>query len=451
MMTAVAGSSLGCGHAFVALALVAVSIAPSMAHQVADIPVVRLEGTGDRQPTQPRTLPVTRLDDGDRTADLDGTTAVSMTFAAPLPVGDVLLLLFRSTPFSVVFDPGISATFIGELSGLTLRQALEAVLVPAALDYELKGRVIRVFPRRPQTRLFEVSHVDVKRRWQRRIRSLTSANESLPAAELSATVESDFFQQLTEGIRSLLSSSGRVHVDRTAGVVQVTDFADRLDQVGVYVETITLRATRQVRLDARVLQVTLNAEVASIDWGTVASRAGVPAGSGAGLRVADVNVLLQAIGEFGDVRVIAAPQVLAMNNEPAVMRVGSEQAVFVKASAQPLAITEGLTLSITPQIGADGIVHMSISPTWTGTRRGGSGAHADRSPSSIVELDTTMRVRGGETVVIAGLLREAEESVSAGGLSGIFGAKDRKTNRAELVILLTPTVVSASSAMAGAQ
>jgi type II secretory pathway component GspD/PulD (secretin) len=68
-----------------------------------------------------------------------------------------------------------------------------------------------------------------------------------------------------------------------------------------------------------------------------------------------------------------------------------------------------------------------------------------------VELDTTMRVREGETVVISGLLRETAERVSADGLSGIFGATRQKAGRTELIILLTPTIVTASSPAAGAQ
>jgi type II secretory pathway component GspD/PulD (secretin) len=284
-----------------------------------------------------------------------------------------------------------------------------------------------------------VSHVDVKRAWQRRVRSVTSGNDSFPAAELTASVETDFFQQLGDGVRMLLSSSGRVHVDRSAGVVQVTDFADRLDQVGVYIETVTLRASRQVRLNARVLEVSLDSP-GSIDWNAVAARAGVTIGTGAGVRVADFNALVQAIGAFGRVHVIASPQFVAVNNEPAFMRIESETAVFVDAGEREpwprFATTDGLTLSVTSQIGADGVVHMSVSPTWT-------------RHTSNVELDTTMRVREGETVVISGLLRETSARAAAGGLPG--ARTTPTTTRSELVILLTPTIVTAASPLAGAQ
>src|SRR5215203_2656147 len=93
--------------AVVTMAVAAAAPGAVRARQAADIPVVRLEAVRDAQTNQPRSLPVTRLDDGQQSTDLDATRAVSLTFATPLSVRDVLLLLFRGTPFSVVFEPGI--------------------------------------------------------------------------------------------------------------------------------------------------------------------------------------------------------------------------------------------------------------------------------------------------------------------------------------------------------
>ena len=415
------------------------------AQQIPDLPAIRVESVYGLQSPSSSSFPVARLDDGQTSGDLDRVPAGTLTFAQPLPVRDVLFMLFRGTPFSIVFDPAVKGTFAGELTDLTLRQALEAVLVPAGLDYQRRGRVVMVFPRRTETRLFEVSHVDVSRAWQRRVTGAEAAGGG-PSAELSARVEADFFGGLTAGIQSLLSTSGRMHLDRTAGVVQVTDFPDRLQQVGIYIETVTLRAARQVRLSARVLDVALT-DQAAIDWAAVARTAGVAAGAGAGLQVSDFDRLLRAIGAFGTVRTIAAPQILAMNNQPAVMRIGATGALFTGAAAErgpepgdlpPAPAT--LTLSITPQIGADGIVHMTVSPTYAAERAAG---HAIQQ---VTEADSVMRVRGGDTVVIAGLIREWRD------LPGPPGGTGEQRIRRELVLLVTPTVVTAGSAPAsGAQ
>ena len=414
---------------------IAAASVPADGQQIPDLPAIRVESVyGLQSPSTSSTFPITRLDDGQASGDLDRVPAGTLTFAHPLPVREVLFMLFRGTPFSVVFDPAVNGTFTGELTDLTLRQALEAVLVPAGLDFERRGRVVHVFPRRVETRLFEVSVVDAGRSWRRR----TGTGEA-GSGEATATVAADFFGELASGVQALLSPSGRMHLDRTAGIVQVTDFAERLQQVGLYVEAVTLRATRQVRLSARVLDVALT-DQRSIDWMAVAKNAGVVIGPGAGIHVNDLDGLVRAIGAFGAVRTIAAPQILAMNNQPATMRIGAVPGAAT-AESDPLGVPATFALSITPQIGADGIVHMTVSPAYADEQRG-------RAARQMTEADSVMRVRGGDTVVIAGLIREWGDAAAAGGTSGSTG---EPRIRRELVVLLTPTVVNAGSAPAGAQ
>ena len=117
------------------------------------------------------------------------------------------------------------------------------------------------------------------------------------------------------------------------------------------------------------------------------------------------TALMNALAAQGTVNVLSSPLITAMNNEPAVMRVGT-------TDAQTL--TEGMTLRVTPQISADGIIHLSINPI-----------------VSAREADTLVRVRQGETIVIAGWMID-RESTDAGKTTR------RKT---DLVILLTPTIM----------
>jgi hypothetical protein len=418
--------------AAVSLAVAAVP-AQAGARQIPDLPAVRVESVYGLQPTT-SSFPIARLDDGQASGDLDRVAAGTLTFAHPLPVRDVLFLMFRGTSFSVVLDPAVNGTFTGELTDLTLRQALEAVVVPAGLDFQRRGRVVNVFPRRAETRLFEVSMVDAARSWRRQ------ASGAGSAGEVTATVATDFFGELGAGVQALLSPSGKMHVDRAAGIVQVTDFADRLQQVGVYIEAVTLRATRQVRLSARVLDVALSDK--AIDWAAVARDAGLSMGARAGIQIDDFDRVVRAIGAFGTVRTIASPQILATNNQPALLRVGAPEG---GPGGDSQAVPATFALSITPQIGADGIVHMIVSPAY-------GDEHRSRSTRLVTEADSVMRVRGGETAVIAGLIRE---SGGAGEGESAAGGPDQKTGtrvRRELVVLLTPTVVSAGSAPAlGAQ
>ncbi len=444
-----------------------------------DLPVTRLEGagTGERagiaqqtpvqRPGELSTLPITQLDD--RAADLDGPRRISITISRPLPLRDLLELLLTGTPLSFVFEEGVDGIFSGALTNLTMRQALEAVLFPRGLDYDVQGSLVRVFPRKAATRLFDVNYLNLRRTWQRTVRSAISlSTPHAQSAELSTSIESDLFDELGKGVQSLLSDTGRMHVDRSAGLIQVTDFADRLDQVGVYVEAVQLRATRQVRIEARVFQIALSdAAAISIDWKAVAARSGAMvrggAGRAVGMRITDFDALKKALAEQGTVRMIAAPHVVAMNNEPAVMRAGTQGVYFTTASqldptgrsertSTPVAILEGLTLTVTAQIASDGIVQLSVAPTYTEKTGQSKSPAGDIFPVlQVSEADTLVRVQDGDTIVVSGFLQDRQTAKPTSGLAGFFGAQARETVISELVILLTPTVVNAgdNGAIAG--
>lgn len=455
-----------------ALAAFAVPLyAQAPAPRPPDLFVTRLQGptmgsmaSAQAVPERPadlQPLPVTELDDRLGTAELDGPRRISLTVSRAMPLRDLLVLLVNGTPLSLVNDDAVDGTFIGDLKDLTMRQALEAVLFPRGLDYDVQGTLIRVFPRKASTRLFNVNYLNVRRSWQRGVRSVVSADgPQVPAAELSSSSQTDLFDELGKGVQALLSASGRMHVDRGAGLVQVTDFSDRLDQVDVYVEAVQLRATRQVRIEAHVFEVAFaEGGATSIDWKAVAARAGAaprPAvGHGtAGLTVADIDVLKKAIAEQGIVTMMAAPQVVAMNNEPAVMRVGTEVVYFESATSiaqdgsrqrgySPLGVLEGLTLTVIAQISADGIVQLNVAPSYTSRTGPSKPAGAGTFPVlRVSEADTLVRVRDGETVVLSGFLAEHEKSKPTTRFAGMFNAVSQSTVKSELVILLTPSIVT---------
>jgi hypothetical protein len=109
-----------------------------------------------RPPSQLPTLPLTQLDERGLASDLDNR-AFSLTFAQPVPIKDLLLLLVRGTNIGMIPDPAIGGSFIGELKNVTVRQALGLILPPLGLDYALDGAVVRVFKREPETRIFDLN------------------------------------------------------------------------------------------------------------------------------------------------------------------------------------------------------------------------------------------------------------------------------------------------------
>ena len=151
----------------------------------------------------------------------------------------------------------------------------------------------------------------------------------------------------------------------------------------------------------------------------------------------------------------SSTRVLAMNNEPAVMRIGTQDVFFVTTSqvdaatgkvvgttVTPQPMTEGVVLSVTPQIASDGTVHMSINPSVTERTGQSTSRLGDIVPIiSVRETDTVVRVHQNETVVISGLMQE-RVTPGAPRFGGLFGREETIRRKIDLVILLTPTIVT---------
>jgi MSHA biogenesis protein MshL len=415
-----------------------------------ELAVTRLQGArpassppaGDVTSTAAAKLPpltVTQLDDRHAVTNLDGPRRITLSVSRPMPIGDLLLLLVNGTPFSLVTDNEVGGSFTGDLKELTMRQALEAVLFPRGLDYDVQGTLVRVFPRRTSTRLFTVNYLNLRRTFDGGVTSGAPVGaSSAPATKLATTSSADFYTDIESGVQSLLSPSGRVHIDRTAGLVQVTDFAERLDQVGVYLEAAQVRAARQVRIDAQVLSIDLwPGGAASIDWTTPAMRSATaarsPADTSVGLSVNTLDALTKALAEQGVVTKVAMPHIVVMNNEPAVVRVGTA--------------LDGLTLHVLAQVSADDFVQLHVSPAYTAQHGEVKERDGIRVPIlSVNQADTLMRVRDGDTIVLAGFLNATEKSAPRNGFARLLGGESRTTVRSEVVILLRPRILKATSA-----
>jgi type II secretory pathway component GspD/PulD (secretin) len=367
-------------------------------------------------------FPLTQLDEHALAADLDNRT-FTLTFAQPVPVRELLLLLVRGTSLSIVPDPAISGTFIGELKNVTVRQALGLILPPLGLQYSVDGTFIRVFAREAETRIFDINYAATERTGTASVGGDGAAGS---AATVSTSTRTDVFSDLASGIRTLLSERATFNVDRKAGLLQVTDFPERLERVAVYLDAVHDRVLRQVEIHARVIEVELNDEkAAGVDWtAVVAAQVGeVLAGqqpvvrpSLTGLRVTDMTKLLASLAAQGKVSVLSNPRLLTLNNEPAIVR------------------TDSLTLSVTPQITPEAIT-LSLSPIV-------------KAPA-IAESDMIARMVDGETLAISGFTRDREtrERKSVGITGGWLGRATVVTRkRIELIILLTPKIVSGVAA-----
>lgn len=372
---------------------------------------------GSQQRPQPLPfLPLTQLDERAASAELDNRT-FSATFAQPQPIKEVLLLLVRGTNLSVAPDPGVSGLFTGELKNVTVRQAFDLVLPPLGLGYSVDGSFVRVFRRELDTRIFDLNYIATDRVGSATVRGGGESN-----ASVASTTRGDVFADLTAGVKALLSDQAAFNVDRKAGLLQVTDAPERLDRVAVYLDAVQDRVHRQAQIDARVIEVELtNDKAAGVDWTVLTAQfngeqAGAqrpaPRPSLTGMRITDLPRFLSLLDAQGTVTTLASTRLLAMNNEPQIVK------------------TDAITLSVTAQISGDATMTLNLSPIV-------------KTPLT-AESDLLARVADGETLVVSGFTRDREtrERKAVGTSGGWFGRSTVVTRkRVELVILLTPRVV----------
>jgi MSHA biogenesis protein MshL len=417
-----------------------------------EMPVVRLTGTqpgrgsqttveqsasspspGAPGPQQLRPLPVTETD-ATAAAALDSARHLTLMFAEPRPVDDVLRLLVAGTPFSLAIDPDATGAFRGELRDLTLRDALTTLLAPLGLDFTLESTVIHITHRRIDTREFDLNVLDIRRSLQRTNEPASSAPSAGGAAvALASTVPADdVLGGIGEGVQALLSEAGHVHIDRRAGLATVADYPERLDRVALYLETLHMNSSREVRLEAQAFEVTLNAS-ASIDWRAVREKLGVPPGTPMAGLGGDPAALRAALAAQGDLRMLWSPEITTLNNEPVLIRLDTPGVATI-------------TLTVVPQISSDGIVQLAVSHTWEEL----AGEHKEGFPKStpirrVSEADTVTRLTSGSAMLLSGLIRPVQVSKPATGAAALFGAQPKQDGHAELVVLVRPTIVTAGA------
>ena len=243
----------------------------------------------------------------------------------------------------------------------------------------------------------------------------------------------------------------------------------------------------QVQIETRILEVKLTGELdLGVQWylgrlagnsnsTTVANAAGSQGalgGGGAGLGAdslfysfvsTNLQVALHALETNGRTQVLSAPSLVVMNNQPAQIQVGdnipiSQTTVNTGASDTTLSSVEyvqtGVILDVVPRINPGGLVYMDIQQQVSDAQDQSSNNDSQNNPRiSTRSVSTQVAVQSGQTVLLGGLIKQDNaESVSAvpylgriPGLRWLFGNTSKSKDRTELIVLITPRVITSSS------
>ena len=344
--------------------------------------------------------------------------------------------------------------------------------------------------------------------------SSQSNTETLRSSSIKTTSKADFWSTLAATIQAIVGQgAGRsVVVDQHAGLVIVRGMPGELRDVEAYLTSAQENLQRQVILEAKIIEVKLNDSYQSgIDWAGLMSRSGDSIVGGItglqngnatlynsdgafdasqaltsvdkssfsnmfaiGAGSDDFAALLRLLSTQGEVQVLSSPRVSTVNNQKAVIKVGSDEFFVTEVSSTTTAgstttsttpnvtltpFFSGIALDVTPQISKEDQVilhiHPSVSEVSDQTKNITIGGQTQQLPlalSTVRESDSVVKAMSGQVVVIGGLMQNSTSNDDAGvpGISDVpflgnfFGQKRKVNVRSELVILLKPVVVNSN-------
>jgi len=360
--------------------------------------------------------------------------------------------------------------------------------------------------------------------------TLGGGSVQLDSTDIRTTSDNDFWSELKAALEAIVGSKegGRsVVISPQSGVLVIRAMPEELRSVDAYLKATQLAVDRQVILEAKILEVELNDSFQSgINWASFASirsshpnrvsggmiapganlaplpytggqpppinngqglaastgfslsNAATAAGSlfGFAFQTNNFAALISFLESQGQVHVLSSPRVAAMNNQKAVLKIGTDE-FFVTGVTNTVNTTDngttntpsvtlqpffsGVVLDVTPQIDDKGNillhVHPSVSQVSTVTKNVDLGSAGTLTlplaASATSELDSYVRGQSGQVVAIGGLMRQ----VSSGDvdqlpgaskvpvLGALFRNKTRMSQKRELVVLIKPTIVDGAN------
>jgi len=366
-----------------------------------------------------------------------------------MEITQLLRMLSVKNRVSIVAGPKVSGRVSVNLYNVTFDEALRSILDVSGYAVTRKGDMILVTEASEKARL------------------------SLAATDMDVKVFRLDYVDPSEGydlIKEFVSPSGRAVVSPAESRLLVQDTAPYIERISRLIEQIDA-PPRQVLIEAMILEISygdnlslgvqldgeqINGETIfrALTNGFASDFRSIPAGAQgmfAGIVTEEISLFIEALSEKTNVKMLANPKILALDKQPAEIIIGDRLGFRITTTTQTSSLESvefidvGTQLTVTPRIGADGLILLDIHPEVST----GTVSEAGLPSESTAEVTTFMLVRDGQTVVLGGLLNETvNESVVQVPLLGdipvvgnLFRKTTRSIDRSELVVLITPHIV----------
>lgn len=435
-----------------------------------------------------------------------------------MPAREFFMTLMEGSKQNILVGPDISGYITLRLSRVSLEDTLRAVRDTYGYEYVKTPYGYQISSNNQNVRVFAFNYLDVTRSGRSETQvsgrsveknrspdlfpsestttsqTSTSSNRRTSdtiSTQITTLSSMDFWKELQGTLTQIMGTHGFAVVNPQAGTVVVsTTSPDLMRMVENYLRQTETSLMRQVTIEAKILVVELNDGFQQgINWqaiGTLAanktittSLASVPLSNpdqiggvlGVNFNLNDFTGVLELLETQGNIQVLSSPRITAMNNQKAVIKVGSDEFFVTNVSTTTntsgsstvttpeVTLTpffSGVALDITPQISADNQiilhVHPSVSEVQDQNKLIDLGNNIQlQLPlafSRIRESDTMVRAEPGKVLVIGGLMQTLRDDTTATVpllgriplLKYLFQQQRKEQRKTELVILIRPVL-----------
>ena len=437
--------------------------------------------------------------------------------AVKMPAQQFFMSLVANSRLNMVVHPEVSGNISIQLKSVTLDQALAAVCDVYHYDFLRQSYGYKIVPGKLQTKLFKIAYLDVARNGVSSTRvnsgqisnsrnssenSMNNADDNVSSGPANSRIEtvskSDFWLNISESIHTIIGNGEgrRVVVSAQVGLILVQAYSSELANVQNFLEQAESSLLKQVVIEAKILEVELSEGFqAGIQWDTFGqgydgqlklNREKVGVGVSAnpivdlalggifsvGLNFSDFNSVIQLLETQGTVSVLSSPRISTVNNQKAVIKVGTEE-YFVtdisndisQSSASAVSTTDvtiapffsGIALDVTSYVDDNELITLHVHPTITTvvdqTKEIGPVDNPARVPlayTSVRESDSIVIARSGQVIVLGGLIQDKVTHQRADlpwfsdlpFIGTLFSQRKEEKYKTELVILLRPELLT---------